>query len=83
MNVIRVLRLADFPTEPVHAMQGKSIEEAEAWAKQHKAADVWVYVHKPNRAGVQLVTAVRLVVEEAKRIERVSADLVSVAEAVG
>jgi hypothetical protein len=54
----------------------KSIEEAERWAKQSKAETVWVYLHKPNKAGVQLVTAVRLVTEEAKRIEQASADLV-------
>lgn len=76
MNTIRVQRLADLPTEPVYAARVKSIEEAEAWGKRHQADDVWVYVHKPNRAGVQLVTAVRLVLEEAKRIERASADLV-------
>lgn len=76
MKMIQVNRLADLPQEPVYASQVKSIEEAKAWGEHHQAGTVWVYIRKPNKAGVQLVTAVRLVTEEAKRIERARADLV-------
>lgn len=81
MNIIQVQRLSDFPQGPVFGAQMKSIEEVERWAKQSKAETVWVYIHKPNKAGVQLVTAVRMVVEEAKRIEDASERLLAQAEA--
>lgn len=79
MKTVQVRRLADLPQEPIYAFLAKSIEEAEAWGRRHQAGTIWIYLHRPNR-GMQFVTAARLVLEEARRIEQASADLVQMAE---
>lgn len=78
MNMVPVSSPKDFPTEPVFGFRGKSVEEIRKWAERRKAETVWYYRHK---FGHEMYTAVTLVSQAAREIERRSADLLAEAGA--